>query len=93
MATEPDLVYGFLSRNRVVFIHSLGPRKFLGRSAYERGPEVTVDDIEALTSAGFDIVESNMSDGKPLCAALTAAPAVGVHLAPSTAKSCDVIRW
>jgi len=74
MATEPDFVSGFLSRNRVAFIHSRGQRKFFGRSADEGYPEVTVEDIEALASAGFDIVESNMSDGRPLCAALMAAP-------------------
>jgi hypothetical protein len=73
MAAKPDPDSGPLSRNRMVFIHSRGERKFIGRSPSESAAEVKVEDIEALASAGFDIVEFNMSDGKPLCAALTAA--------------------
>ena len=75
MAAELDHVSCFLSRTRMVFIHSRGPRKFFGRSPADCGPEATVERVEALASAGFDIVEFNMSDGRPLCAALRTAPA------------------
>ena len=74
MAAEADHLSGFLSRDRVVVIHSRGLRRFFGRSPDENGQEVTVEEIEALTSVGFDIVEFNMSDGKPLCAAMSEAP-------------------
>jgi hypothetical protein len=73
MTADLDHVSCFLSRTRMVFIHSRGPRRFFGRSPSESGPEATVDSVEALASAGFDIVEFNMSDGKPLCTALRAA--------------------
>jgi hypothetical protein len=36
---------------------------------------VTVQEVEALTSAGFEIVETNMREGAPLCTALARVPA------------------
>jgi hypothetical protein len=43
---------------------------FFGRTPERGGREVTVEEVEALTSAGFEIVEINMKEGAPLCAAL-----------------------
>ena len=48
---------------------------FLGRTPERTGREVTVEEVEALTSAGFEIVEINMREGTPLCAALATVPA------------------
>jgi hypothetical protein len=72
MASGPDFVSRLLSRSRAVVIHSRGQRKLFGQPPDESGLEVMVEDLEALASAGFDIVEFNMADGKPLCAALMA---------------------
>jgi hypothetical protein len=48
---------------------------FLGRTLERNEREVTVEEVEALTSAGFEIVEVNMKEGAPLCAALATVPA------------------
>jgi hypothetical protein len=48
---------------------------FLGRTPERHWREVTVEEVEALTSAGFEIVEINMREGTPLCAALATVPA------------------
>jgi hypothetical protein len=72
-------------RSRAIFIHSRGSRLFLGRTPERNGREVTVEEIEALTSAGFEIVEINMKEGAPLCAALATVPA--------GEKASDVGTW
>ncbi len=59
-------------QNRAVFVHSAGSRRFLGPSGEEGGREVTVEEVEALAAAGFDIVEITTGSGQPLCAALAA---------------------
>ncbi len=41
--------------------------------------EVTTDEVEALVSAGFEVVQVDMREGAPLCATLAARPA-GVAL-------------
>ena len=75
MLDESSLPFAFASRKRVVFVCSDGYRRFFGRSHEEGGREVTIEEVEALVSAGFDIVEVNMSDAGPLCAALASPPA------------------
>jgi hypothetical protein len=75
MLDEPSSAFCAGSRRRVVFVRSHGSRRFFGRSHEEGETEVTIEEVEALVSAGFDIVEVNMSDGRPLCAALASPPA------------------
>jgi hypothetical protein len=58
---------------RVVFVHSEGQRRFFGRSRDERRGEATVAAIQALASAGFDIVEVDMREGRPLCTVMVPA--------------------
>jgi hypothetical protein len=70
MLEESTPLLDVLARNRVVFVHSAGRRRFLGRSFDVNTREVTLDEVEALAAAGFDIVEVNASDGEPLCATL-----------------------
>ena len=70
MRNESALASSLDARRRVVFVHFEGQRRFFGRSRHEHRREVTVTEIEALASAGFDIVEVNMCGGKPLCALL-----------------------
>ncbi len=69
-------------QKRVAFVHSAGNRMFLGRSRDEGGREVTVEEVEALAAAGFDIVEVNMHEGKPLCAELGSAREQWPHAYP-----------
>jgi len=61
-------------RSRAVFIHSRDSRLFLGYGAECDGREVTAKEVEALASAGFEIVQVDMREGAPLCAALAALP-------------------
>jgi hypothetical protein len=75
MSGIADVGLGNRPRSRAVFIHSRGSRVFLGRTPERTGREVTVEKVEALTSAGFEIVEINMREGTPLCAALATVPA------------------
>jgi hypothetical protein len=70
MLAESASPFAFLSRDRVVVVHTDGNRRFFGRSSAERGRELSVEEVEALVSAGFDIVEVKVGDGTPLCAAL-----------------------
>ena len=70
MRGESTLLSGPLGRDRVVFVHSAGRRRFLGRSGGANAHEVTLEEVEALAAAGFDIVEVNRRDGAPLCAEL-----------------------
>jgi hypothetical protein len=70
-----DGALGNRPRSRAVFIHSQGSRLFLGRTPERNEREVTVQEVEALTSAGFEIVETNMREGAPLCTALARVPA------------------
>ncbi|HVN31014.1 MAG TPA: hypothetical protein VMT45_03425 [Thermoanaerobaculaceae bacterium] len=84
MPGSADVGLGNHPRSRAVFIHSRGSQLFLGRTLERNEREVTVEEVEALTSAGFEIVEVNMKEGAPLCAALAVvqegAPAVmGEH--------------
>ncbi len=93
MSGIADIGLGNRSRSRAVFIHSRGSRLFLGRTPERNGREVTVGEVEALTSAGFEIVEINMREGAPLYAALATVPAgetppdLGPWL-PQTASTC-----
>lgn len=75
MLDESSSAFTFGSRQRVIFVCSDGSRRFFGRSHEEGGREVTIEEVEALVSAGFDIVEVNKSEGTPLCAALASPPA------------------
>ena len=74
MPLTPDSEIDCRWRSRVVFIHSRGSGLFLGGKPESREREVTVEEVEALTSAGFEIVEINMREGTPLCAALARVP-------------------
>ena len=67
-----------------MFIHSRDSRMFLGYAAACDGREVTAEDVEALASAGFEIVQVDMKEGAPLCAALAALPASPAVMDPST---------
>jgi len=71
-------------RSRAVFIREQGSRMFLGYAAGCDGREVSAADVEALASAGFEIVQVNMKEGAPLCAALAAVPAGAPLRDPST---------
>ena len=71
-------------RSRAVFIHSRGRRMFLGYAAGSGGREVTAAEVEALVSAGFEIVQVDMREGAPLCAALAALPADAAVADPSS---------
>lgn len=75
MSGMPYAALGSRPRSRAVFIQSRGSRLFLGRSLERNEQEVTLEEVEALTSAGFEIVEINMREGAPLCAALARVPA------------------
>jgi hypothetical protein len=75
MSGIADVGLGNRPRSCAVFIHSRGSRLFLGRTPERNGREVMADEVEALTSAGFEIVEINMKEGAPLCAALATVPA------------------
>jgi hypothetical protein len=70
MPGSADVGLGNHPRSRAVFIHSRASRLFLGRTLERNEREVTVEEVEALASAGFEIVEVNMREGAPLCAAL-----------------------
>ena len=74
MSGVADVGLGNRLRSRAVYIHSRGSRLFLGCTPTRNGREVTVEEVEALTSAGFEIVEINMREGAPLCAALATVP-------------------
>ena len=71
-------------RSRAVFIHSRDRRMFLGYAAECGGREVTAEEVEALASAGFEIVQVDMREGAPLCAALAALPADVAMTDPSS---------
>jgi len=75
MPAMPDTDLVYRSRSRAVFLHSRGSRLFLGQRPESHGREVTMEQIEALISAGFEIVEINMREGAPLCTALARVPA------------------
>jgi hypothetical protein len=87
MQDESTSPFDVLARTRVVFVHSAGRRMFLGRASDGNAREVTLDEVETLASAGFDIVEVNKSDGEPLCAALALLLARGATH-PSTSRLC-----
>ena len=70
-------------RSRAVFVHSHGGRLFLGYAATHERREVSAEEVEALASAGFEIVQVDMKEGAPLCAALAALP-----VASTTASPC-----
>jgi hypothetical protein len=70
MVDRSGSALGARSRQRLVFVHSEGRHRYFGRSRADRTREVTIADVAALTSAGFDIVEVNMHEGRPLCADL-----------------------
>jgi len=72
------------ARSRAVFVHSRGSRIFLGYTADGDGREVTAEEVEALASAGFEIVQVDMKEGAPLCAALAAVPEHRAMRDPST---------
>jgi hypothetical protein len=63
-----------------VFIHSRGARLFLGPASERNEREVTAEEVEALASAGFEIIQVDMREGAPLCAALAGLPAAGAFL-------------
>jgi len=75
MSRLPGGAFGPCVRSRAVFVHSQGSRLFLGYDAECDGREVTPAEVEALASAGFEIVQVDMREGTPLCAALAAHPA------------------
>ncbi len=70
-------------RSRAVFIHAQGHRLFLDHDAGFDGREVTASEVEALVSAGFEIVQVNMREGAPLCATLAAHPADSLGTDPA----------
>ena len=84
MAQRLGVAFDHRIRSRAVFIHSRGSRLFLGYGAACDGREVTAEEVEALASAGFEIVQVDMREGAPLCAALAALPASGTMIDPAT---------
>lgn len=70
MPRIPDAEFDCRWRSRIVFIHSRGAGLFLGRKPENHEREVTVAEVEALISAGFEIVEINIREETPLCTAL-----------------------
>ncbi len=75
MNAMPDIDLDHRLRSRAVFVCSRGSRLFLGRTPESHEREVTMEQVESLISAGFEIVEINMRDGAPLCTALARVPA------------------
>ena len=84
MPQESEKALGQRLRGRAVFIHSRGSRWFLGHAAGCDEREVTAEEAEALVSAGFEIVQVDMKEGAPLCAALAAVPEHRAMRDPST---------
>jgi hypothetical protein len=69
-----EVAAAFNSRSRAVFVHSRGSRLFLGPAPERVERELAPKEVEALASAGFEIVEVNMREGTPLCATLASLP-------------------
>jgi hypothetical protein len=74
MATPADAARddGPRTQSQTVVIHWRGSRMFSGRSRESTARVLTVEEVEGLTSAGFEIVEVNSREGAPLCASLAA---------------------
>jgi hypothetical protein len=54
-------------RTRLVAVSRSRGRIFLGRSSQEERAEVTATQLDALLTAGFEVVEFGSNDVEPLC--------------------------
>jgi hypothetical protein len=84
MPQEPETVVGCQPRSRTVFIHSRSSRLFLGSMVECDEREVSAEEVEALASAGFDIVQVDMKEETPLCSGLASLHADVLLLDAST---------